>query len=585
MRLSSGISSFVLLMLLLAAQPLAYGQKKKKNKEDEKKEVTKYERANAEYLLIDAQKYLLLEDYEKAEAFLRQSLDVDPKNHAAHFKLAELYFTTNETDKGLDEITAALNLVKGNKYYYLLAARLYKQKNDLRSVAKSYEDMIANTNDYHDYLLDLADTYSALNEPEKAISTIEILESKFGKNGRFTLQKVSLLISSGREADAIDLVKELIDSGVDDESFVLEYANLVSTHRSVQEAIDFLEPRERTGKLDLFLVQLYIGINATDKAIRLMKDSFVDPNLPIENKLTMVNDLLSQKDFREYGSTIISLQNSLEQIHPDNALVLEMSGRLYGELARVNPEMRSEYRRKEIESLIKVKDLNPSDFQVWNRILSAEYENESWNELAEHSNEALDFYPNQGLFYFYNGAASLKLGQLEEASTSLNQGSKLAFSNPLLKSRIDGKYAEVLLAEGDLNAALQKFQQILHSENVHPEVLNTYSFQLALRELDLTKALDISKQLIGIDPTSYSSIYTRGFVLFKAKEFEEARSIIEGKIKDSESGITGKVLELYGDVLFKLDLTELALEQWQKAKSLGGTSDKIDQKIETKQYY
>ena len=55
-----------------------------------KKETSKYDQANAEYLLIEAQKYFLLEDYERAIAFLDKSIDVDEKNHAAWFKATSI---------------------------------------------------------------------------------------------------------------------------------------------------------------------------------------------------------------------------------------------------------------------------------------------------------------------------------------------------------------------------------------------------------------------------------------------------------------------------------------------------------------
>ncbi len=586
MRFKSNIATLLILGCLLCGISVdAFAQKKKKDKKKEQdKEVTKHERANAEYLLIDAQKYFLLEDYKKAQAFLEQSLDVDPKNHAAHFKLAEIHFTTSETDKGLDAITAALNLVKDNKYYYLLAAQLYKQKNDFASAALAYEQMIENTDDYHDYLLDLSDVYVTLGQHKKAIATIETLEQRFGSNGRFALQKVSLFLSADMNKEAIDLVKDLIDSGTDDEEFVLEYANLVSSYRSVQEAIDFLETRERTGKQDLFLIQLYLDINQGEKAKELMLNAFSSPLVDVENKLVMINDLLEQPDLEQNQALFISLQNTLEEQYPNNPQVLEMSGRVYLELSEVSGESREDYQKKAIERFIQVKDLNPSDFQVWTRILTAEYDSKNWNQLLEHSNEALDLYPNQGLFYFHNGAANLETANHDDAIDALKQGAKLSLSNSLLKSRILSKEAEVLLSQEDIDEAIKKFEQALSEQNTHPEVLNTYSFQLALRKIDLAKALDLSKHLIGFDRSSLDYAFTRGFVLFEAEQFAEAKQMLESVLEENGTGAGGPLLELYGDILFKLNMVDEALTQWQKAKSVGGTSDKIDQKIETKQY-
>jgi predicted negative regulator of RcsB-dependent stress response len=55
--------------------------------------------------------------------------------------------------------------------------------------------------------------------------------------------------------------------------------------------------------------------------------------------------------------------------------------------------------------------------------------------------------------------------------------------------------------------------------------------------------------------------------------------------KAAEINPSGTIVEHYGDVLFKLGNTKEALTQWQKAKEIGGASDRIDKKIQDKQFY
>ena len=580
MQSKSHISVIILtLLILLSIEDISFAQKKRKEKKEEQKELTKYEVANAEYLLIDAQKYFLLEDYKKAEAFLQKSLEIDKENDAAYFKLAEIYMINTNTEKGLDAINKALSLVKDNKYYYLLAAQLYKQKNDLPAAANAYEQMVQNTSDYHDYLLDMSDIYTALKRYDDAITAIENTEKKFGKKSQFTLQKVSLMLANNQEAEAVDLVREMIDDGSDDEELILEYTKLVANHRSVQQAIDFLEERERTSKMEFALINFYLDINQLSQVIPKLDGLFNDINVDVESKLSFMNQLLAQPELNKHEQTLVSLQEVLENTHPNTAPVLEMSGKVYSELSQFNPIHQS----KAIESYLKVKDLDPSNFNVWDRILTAEYEAQDWSQLVEHSNEALDLYPNQGIFYFYNGAANLGAQNISEASDALKQASKLAFNNPRLKSRILSKQGVIDLLEGNQSAAFQKFESAIGNENFHPEALNTYGFQLALRKHDMAKALDLSAQLIRLENPPLEYLYTRGFVLFQSGQFEEAERILdERRIRDSGQA---KLLELYGDVLFKLNKAQEALEQWQKAKDTGNASDKIDQKIANKQYY
>jgi hypothetical protein len=43
-------------------------------------------------------------------------------------------------------------------------------------------------------------------------------------------------------------------------------------------------------------------------------------------------------------------------------------------------------------------------------------------------------------------------------------------------------------------------------------------------------------------------------------------------------------LEHYGDILFQLGEKNKALQQWDKARAIGGASDKLELKINAKKY-
>jgi len=586
MQLKPKISFLLVVSILLMTSFSSFSQKRKKGgKQSENKQITQYERANAEYLLIEAQKFFLLEDYQKSKAFLEQSLDVDNKNHAAFFKLAEIHFILSETEKGIEAITKAISITPSNKYYYLLAAQLHMQKNDFASAATDYEQMIEHTTGYETYLLDLVDVYVILNQPKKAITTIELLESEQGKSTMLTLKKVNLLLESGDSNRAIKSIKELIDSGSDESALVLEYAHLVSSYHSVQEAIDFLESRESTIESRLFLIQLYSGVNQNDKSNALILEAFSNPTIGIDDKIAMINSLLIESDFSENESLLISLISNLKEEYPSNAKTFETAGQLYWNLSSVNSSSKDEFLQKAIDSFIKAKDLDPSDFQVWNRILEVEYNSKNWVNLYEHSNEALDLFPNQGLFYFYHGSAALYIDEPGEANSAFRQATKVASKNIELKSRVMGKIAEMLISQGEIEKGFDKFEEALLLENSHPEVLNNYSLELALRKLNLDKALEISEHLIALDRSSVMYVYTRGFVLFQAGQFAEAEKFMSRIVVEDNFEADGKLLELYGDLLFKINKPIEGLVQWQKAQLIGGGSNKLEQKIATKEYY
>ncbi len=68
-------------------------------------------------------------------------------------------------------------------------------------------------------------------------------------------------------------------------------------------------------------------------------------------------------------------------------------------------------------------------------------------------------------------------------------------------------------------------------------------------------------------------------------EYNQAKTLLESGMSQLPQQVDGPTLEQYGDVLMKLDLVDQAVEQWQKAKKLGKTSGKLDQKIANKEYF
>ena len=62
------------------------------------------------------------------------------------------------------------------------------------------------------------------------------------------------------------------------------------------------------------------------------------------------------------------------------------------------------------------------------------------------------------------------------------------------------------------------------------------------------------------------------------KDFAKAKIYLE-KAVENNINKSGTIVEHYGDVLYQLGDVAKAVEQWKKAKTIGGTSHNLDQKI------
>ena len=120
-------------------------------------------------------------------------------------------FTTRTQNLNEKAIKQAQQLEPTNRFYYLLAAQLYRLENNLQAASEEYEAMIRNTTNYRDYLLDLADLYVALENYDKAIATLNLTEDKFNTPNKFATQKKELLLQAGKEKEAINLFRNLTE--------------------------------------------------------------------------------------------------------------------------------------------------------------------------------------------------------------------------------------------------------------------------------------------------------------------------------------------------------------------------------------
>ena len=142
---------------------------------------------------------------------------------------------------------------------------------------------------------------------------------------------------------------------------------------------------------------------------------------------------------------------------------------------------------------------------------------------------------------------------------------------------------------GDSYNALKRFKESDEAYNkaleINPDnsyTLNNYAYYLSLRGANLEKAEEMSKRSIQLDLNNPSSEDTYAWILFKLKRYKDARTWIEKAISHSDKSAVQ--MEHYGDILFLLGEKGKAFQQWQKARTTGGGSDKLELKINEKRY-
>jgi Tfp pilus assembly protein PilF len=118
----------------------------------------------------------------------------------------------------------------------------------------------------------------------------------------------------------------------------------------------------------------------------------------------------------------------------------------------------------------------------------------------------------------------------------------------------------------------------------NPSVLNNYAYYLSVRGVRLADAEKMSKKSLEIRPGEATFLDTYGWIFYKEGDYQDAKKFIEDAIK-ADKDADGTVWEHLGDVMYKLNDVDKAVDCWKKAKEKGTDSKKIDKKIQDRKLY
>lgn len=567
--------SLVILFFVNGVVQESYGQKKNKKKD---KVLTEEEIYQSDFYFIEGEKFFLIEDYAKALDMFNRSLEINDRNSAAHYKIAEIYMLDEKFLDALPHALKAKELDPDNKYYYILNAKLHVQIGDYPQAAANYEELFRRFEGNEDYLFDLANIYEYIDEPEKAIEVYERLEHIYGQYVQITKQKQLMYLQMGKPEKAVEEWEELVgfSPSVEHYTAYLEFLNDQGNPEKAEEVLRrAIENNPGSSSLQIMYARIALQKGEVGKSLETLKDPFADRSLDPSQKINILLRIFpSVKAGSADSQLILELSDILVENHGGQYAVLAMSGDLYYQLGKP---------AKALEYYLQAVKIDETRFDVWQNILVIESRLGQFDQVVIHAEKAKEVFPNQAMVYFYAGTAYQMQKQYKKAVYELEKATRYARKNKELLVVIYGQLGTAYNELGNYGKSDESFQKALDIDPENSTALNNFSYYLSLRGDKLDKALDMSSLLIDKYPGNASYLDTHGWVLYKKGDFKEARKIFEKAVKLNETD--GIIFEHYGDVLFKLGRKEDALEQWQRAKNVGSASDLIDKKIADRKLY
>jgi tetratricopeptide (TPR) repeat protein len=580
---NTGIYCVLISVILIFGNSHLNAQNKKK-KDKEKSNISENivldsEEVEAEKYFVEAQKYFILEDYNKAFILFKKALDFNPENAAIQYKIAETLLKSGEAQKALPYAQQSLKLEKGNKFYYLKLSEIYSKLGNFQEAGNVLENLISSLPGNDEYYYELSSIYLFQKNYQKAIDCYNKIEESFGLNEQIVYQKQRLLLEMNKLDEALAEGKKLIEIYPEQPEFRVALAEIQLSNGRENEAIIDLEkfilenPEVNNGKLYLTLAKASQKAGQTSKAQDYLLKAFADPSLDVSAKFETIAGNFSKLQDEETEKLTLALVDKLVETHPENGKARAVLGDMF-----YQKKEKIQAREQYLEGI----RLGENNFEIWRNVIMIDLELNESQQAIEHSDQALEMYPNQGFLYYLAGTAHLIQKNHQDAAYMLEQGVKLSSNNQDLLGILYGQLGDVYNNLKQFDKSDKNYESALEINPENDHVLNNYSYFLSLRKDKLEQARKMCVKLIKKHPDNPTYLDTYAWVLYNLGEYEQAKKYIEQAVSQDASGT---IIEHYGDILYKLGDIDSALKQWQRAKGMDDTSDLIDKKIADRKLY
>ncbi|GAB4345709.1 MAG: tetratricopeptide repeat protein [Flammeovirgaceae bacterium] len=544
------------------------------NQQDEQAWFFQEDKEDPETLFLRGLDAFVREDFQVALSLFLQTEKIQPQNAAVSYQIAETYVNLNQADKAIPYAQKAVDLDKKNPYYYLLLAEAFKANMQISKSIEVYKSLIANIPDMEEYYIELASAYLMNGKYKEAIDCYNQIDNKFGVSEITTKQKQRIYLQMNDLESAIKEGNRFLNQFPEATDFGIYQIQLLMNNNKWEDAKSLLDKLIKespdNGELHLLMSSYYAHKGDWVQEKKELKIAFKSKNLLFERKMDLLMSYFQSINQEESLKEGLEMAKIALEVHPES----DKANALYADFLLA----KGDYHTARKHYLIAIQN-NTNNFEMWQQIISLDWQLFQFDSMVKHSDEALESFPNQPRIYLFKGAGHFMLKQYKDAMNALEQGKLLTNDSNILiefNEQLGDVYNQLeMFPESDA-----AYEEVLKIDPFNTHVLNNYSYYLSIRKEKLEKAKEMAIRLIAQEGNNSSYLDTYGWVLYQLGEYEEALKQLEKAIKNANSAI---IFEHYGDILYKLGRKEEALIQWQKAKNLGGDhSQELPRKLAEK---
>jgi tetratricopeptide (TPR) repeat protein len=561
------------LVILLLALPIALAA-------SDKPRITDQDRRKAEYIFLEAQNQ---KQHDKLDAYydlLKAAYDIDSTNTSVSFYLGYCLLTMENmtkqrAERGLELMRKHFEEAPGDFYettfYSDACMMLGKPQESLRAI-KTLCDRNPNKLELQ---ARLAHAQAQTGDFTGAIETFDSIEALHGKSMQITSRKVSAYMAMNDTASAINEMHALLATAPENANYNITMSGLLVQLGRQDSALVYLDRAQQVepdnGYTYLAKAQYYNMVGDSAAYEQQVRQALINENLEVDDKMTVLVDFMRDRiAANDSTGRVDALMNVLLEQHPHEPKIHDLYSEYF--IARKNY-------RQAAEQLGYVLDVQPTDAQMWRKLMIVNIMDENIPAAIVAGDKALEYNPDSLDLYRYIAPAYFQIKQYDKSLQTYERAIALTDSADVIsRSDFIGGMGDVYFEMGDTVRAFEHYEQSLQLNPLNTGIMNNYAYFLSLSERDLDKAERMAALAVKDQPQNATYLDTYAWVFFKKKDYQMALLYIKSAL-DNDDSPSGDLLDHYGDILFMTGDHEAAVEQWQKALELMPDNELLQRKV------
>lgn len=519
------------------------------------------------------------ENYPVAIYNFEQALLYYNDDDASMYELSDLYQMVGRDTEAFSMINHAAELQPDNKWYQIRLAQFCAKNGDYQSFVNIYDKLIENEPENLEYLEAYINILLRMGDYDKVLEKLDVLEVQLGKNEYIFLQRIQIYDEQGKKSQAIEEMEKLVEFMPDNTHY---RALLAEAYRKVKRDKDAyrqylkikeIEPENKY--INISLMDYYQSMGELDKAFNEFIAAIKNKNLDYETKAQIYDFWFQKQDIKDALDDAEEAGKAFMEMYPDKSIGYYIFGTVY--FNKEDYASAKEYYNMALER-------EANNFATLYQLSLCYIELNDYQGLIEITDKAKTFYPEQPMFYLFNGIGYFNNKDYENTIKSLEKGRNLS-ANKDLTADFDTYIGDTYMLLKNNQKAFEAYDRVLRAKPDNIYVLNNYAYYLSLDNHDFDKALQMSAKTIQAEPKNPTYLDTYAWILYKLDRYDEALKYMN-KVFKYDKNPQGINYEHLGDIQYKLGDTKNAVKNWKKAKKAGGeVSDFLDKKIKDERLY